>query len=421
LILTRKILETPIFGAGAFLLSGALVMIFASGNDMAADGDRRFEAILALFYFAVFCIGLIHFRRSCYAAFQNPALLALLFFTCLSAMWAELPTVVLRRAIGVAGTSLFGIVVGAQLSSSEQLRMLRWVLRTAAALSLAMAIVSPAHGISSSMEGGAWRGIFGHKNALGSAMALGILVEWLLPARTLPLKISKGLWLSLLVVLLALSNSITAAVAIFLALATLYAFRVFHAQYKVPLPAFVTGSVIVAGLLLAYRTPITTALGRSSDITGRTELWQWVATMILRHPWLGYGFSGFWRGGSSEYAYVERVIGWSPVYSHDGYLEILLSLGVVGFLLFVWLIGTGLTRAVKHARRGRSIYDLWPLAFLIYFLIHNLGESTILWQNCLEWALCIAAIVATDPRLHGSAEEVVPEPEMTLTAATEQI
>jgi O-antigen ligase len=235
------------------------------------------------------------------------------------------------------------------------------------------------------------------------------------------MKISKGLWLSLSVLLLALSNSITAAVAILLALVILYAFRVFHAQYKVPLPAFVTGSLIVAGLLLAYRTAITSALGRSSDITGRTELWQWVVTMILRHPWLGYGFSGFWRGGSFEYAYVERVIGWSPVYSHDGYLEILLSLGAVGFLLFVWLIGTGLTRAVKHARRGRSIYDLWPLAFLIYFLIHNLGESTILWQNCLEWALCIAAIVASDPRLHGSTEEVVPEPEMTLTTATEQI
>ena len=31
------------------------------------------------------------------------------------------------------------------------------------------------------IEEGAWRGIFNHKNALGAAMALAILVEWHLP------------------------------------------------------------------------------------------------------------------------------------------------------------------------------------------------------------------------------------------------
>jgi O-antigen ligase len=81
-------------------------------------------------------------------------------------------------------------------------------------------------------------------------------------------------------------------------------------------------------------------------------------------------------------------------------LEILLSLGVAGLLLFLWFAGTGIRRAVVRAKAAESVQDLWPLAFLTFFLIHNLGECTILWQNSLEWALCVATVVGADPRLH---------------------
>jgi exopolysaccharide production protein ExoQ len=418
---TRKSIEIAIFGVGAFVILGALQSVLASGADMAADGDRRYEAILALVYLSVFAIGFIHFRRTLYGVLRTPALVALLSLAFLSAAWAQHPMEVLRRTGGLAGATLFGVVLGCRLTPTEQLRMLRWIFRIAAAASLTFVIALPQHGIMSAVSPGAWRGVFEHKNGLGGAMALAILVEWLLPTQAILSKISKAVWLALYSLLLVFSDSVTAVIAIVLALAVLYAFRIFRRQYRLPLPALGLGALAVAGFFLANPDAITTAAGRSSDITGRTELWYWVVQMIRSRPWLGYGFSGFWRGGSSEYAYIERVIGWSPMYSHNGYLELLLSLGVAGLLLFSWLVVTGLRRAVKQANEAESSADLWPLAFILYFLFHNLGECTILWQNCLEWSLCVAVVVGAEARLRVPYESEVPEPGAAFDPVTEYV
>ena len=106
---------------------------------------------------------------------------------------------------------------------------------------------------------------------------------------------------------------------------------------------------------------------------------------------------------------VENYVGWSPTYSHNGYLEILLNLGIVGtglFLIFLW---KGLTRTVQLAEEKIGKEDLWPLAFLIFFVVHNFAECTIIWQNCFEWSLCIATVISSDPTVQdilGAAKEI---------------
>jgi O-antigen ligase len=172
-----------------------------------------------------------------------------------------------------------------------------------------------------------------------------------------------------------------------------------------------------SGTLIALNaTSVTGALGRSADLTGRADLWHWVVLMIGDRPMLGYGFSGFWKGASEQSAVVEDRIGWSPVYAHNGYLEITLSLGLAGLLLFLWLAATGLRRAISLAKGAETLPELWPLAFLIYFLIHNLGECTILWQNSLEWAVCVATVAGSDPRLQPYFESSPAENEFPLEA-----
>jgi hypothetical protein len=96
-----------------------------------------------------------------------------------------------------------------------------------------------------------------------------------------------------------------------------------------------------------------------------------------------------------------------------------LSLGVVGLLLFIWFAATGIRRAIFYAKHAESIQDLWPLAFLIYFLIHNLGECTILWQNSLEWAICVATVAGADPRLCEYFAPALVEDEIPLETAPE--
>jgi O-antigen ligase len=227
------------------------------------------------------------------------------------------------------------------------------------------------------------------------------------------------LWLIAYVVLLFLSHSVTSLVAVAMTIALMFAFKTFRHQYRLIVPVLLLVTICVGSAVALNTTSVTGALGRSADLSGRVELWHWVVLMALERPMLGYGFSGFWKGASEKSALVENHIGWSPVYAHNGYLEILLSLGIVGLLLFVWFAGTGIRRAVFLAKTAESVQDLWPLAFLVYFLLHNLSECTILWQNSLEWSLCVAVVAGADPRLQAYFDESSAEDEIALEPAHE--
>jgi O-antigen ligase len=151
-------------------------------------------------------------------------------------------------------------------------------------------------------------------------------------------------------------------------------------------------------------------------MTGRLELWKAVVEAIGQKPILGFGFSGFWMGASAGSDTVQRQILWSPLYSHNGYLEIALSLGLVGLFLAILFLTQGFRRAWVRGHTGDSPHRFWPLALLLFVAIHNLGECSIAWQNSLEWSVCVATIVGCDPKLreafesHEGVEDISNEP-----------
>ncbi len=427
--ISRRFLENTALGATAFVLSGAMIRVLSSGDTdlVTTGGDRRFELVLFLLYMSVLFIALTHLRRLVRLGFQTPALIGLLILAFTSSLWAQFPGLVLRRTVGVAGATLFGLVLANQLEIGELLSLLRRIFRIATALTIAawaFGLVVGTDLVSGEstqigryqveIEAGAWRGIFNHKNALGAIMALAILVEWHLPAHTKASKVWKALWLSAYASLLLFSHSVTSLISVGLTILLLFTFKTLRHQYRLIVPVLLLVTMFSGVLIALNTTSVTGVLGRSADLSGRVELWRWVATMIFERPFLGYGFSGFWKGASDLSRVVETRIGWSPEYAHNGYLEITLSLGLAGLLLFAWFAASGLKRAAIRAKEAESIEDLWPLAFLVYFLFHNLGECTILWQNSLEWALCVATVACADPRLQAHFEVAQTVDEVTL-------
>lgn len=421
-IVSGRVIEHFFMSAAMLVLSSAFLRFFASGGDL-KNGDWRVEIILAGFYATIITIGLLHVGPTVRAALGSPGLLGLLVLAATSASWAALPSVVLRRTVGVAGATLFGFVLASRLSFQDQLLLLRRVFRFAAACSFALWVLKIGTGIdvvtmgqssnpmADGVDANALRGIFEHKNGLGAMMALAILVDWHLPVRGTLAKIIRILWLCVYASLLVFANSVTALVACIATLGILYAVKKFRHQYGLLVPVLTMVGLVCGTLFAAFRDEAMRVLGRSSDLTGRTDLWHWVIIMIAKRPWLGYGYSSFWRGASDQSDVIEAHVGWSPIYAHNGYLELMLSLGVLGLLLFLYFIGKGLRRAIAQAKRAERLQDLWPLAFLVFFLLHNLGECTILLQNNLEWALCIAVVIRSDPRYQTVPQEEDPEPE----------
>jgi O-antigen ligase len=398
----------------ALILSGALWRLFSGGGAQDAEGDGRTQVVLAIIYAIVGVLALCDFRPTGRSLLRNPELIALLILACVSPAWADSPDLVIRRALGLLGASLFGVFLAVRFSFAEQLHLLRWAFRIAATGTIALLVLSPSRALSAPGGGGAIRGVFPHKNILGAAMALAFLVEWYLRSSDASSKTLRLLSLGLYGVLLIISDSMSSIATVILTLLGVWVVRVLCGRYRIPIVAvaiFVVLTITAATITGVGSGDILELLGRSSDLTGRTELWSAVTDAIVERPILGYGFSGFWKGASSGSEIVQGQIQWSPAYSHNGYLEIILSLGIVGLLIAMLFLAIGFSRAWKWSRSGDETLDSWPLAMLMFIAIHNLTECSIAWQNCLEWSVCVAAVIGADPRqrMHFAEYEEVEE------------
>ena len=401
----RRLIEHMALGACAFILSRAVLSLFLAPGETPTDGNLVWKLILSISYMSIFVALLPFYREVLYICGRNWHVVALVALALCSFLWAATPSLVFRRGIAVLGTTLLGVALALLLSLHDQIRLLVWLFRAMAILSLACVVFAPSYGIADSGE---WRGVFDHKNGLGSMMALSILVEWHFPAYTGFAKFAKWQGLLLSGLLLLFSRSLTPTLALIGSLVCIEIFKFANQHLRVPF--YVTGLVAFLAALSAAviwfsnNERIMLAMGRSADLTGRTEIWSWVVSFILERPILGYGYSGFWLGASPESISIDRTMGTAIMYSHNGYLEILLNLGVVGFFLALVFVATGIRRALYRSNLGQSRVDLWPLALLLYFLFHNFGECTILYQD-LEWAVCVAAVIGADAALLSFEEE----------------
>jgi exopolysaccharide production protein ExoQ len=414
----RRFLELGMLGGCAFILTQALLVMVLAPGDTPGEGNPLWRLILAASYLGIFGILLADYRSALFVARRNEFLVALVLLALVSCLWANTPTLVLQRSVAVLGATLFGIALAIRLSLQEQLRLLSWVFRIIAVLSLACIVLAPRYGISDWPHEGDWRGIFGHKNGLGAYMALAALVEWHLPTETRADRLFNILALVLSGVLLVFSNSVTAMVTLGASLAFIEIYKLARKRFRIPMFAIISAIVllVVSGgtLLLTGTDAVTGAVGRSSNLTGRTDIWRWVLAYAMEHPVLGYGFSGFWGGASPESLALDRRLGVHIMYAHNGYLDILLTLGGVGLVLALAFLGIGIRRALYRSEQDESSLDLWPLAFLVFFAVHNLAECTILFQD-LEWATCVATIVSIDGALFAAQEDflLVPSEEFS--------
>jgi len=216
------------------------------------------------------------------------------------------------------------------------------------------------------------------------------------------------------------SNSVTPAVALVGTVILLKIYEFATLKLRVPLYAVLSLTTVLVSTALFFvvvnSDKLLGVLGRSSNLTGRTEIWGLVISFIAQRPFLGFGYSGFWLGAAPESSVVDRVMRGPIMYSHNGYLEMLLTLGVTGFVLMLFFVGSGMKRALALSKQPPYGLELWPLAFLLYFLLHNLGECTILVQD-LEWAMCISCIAGADLKLLVSRDEQ--EAELSLVPAEE--
>jgi O-antigen ligase len=152
-----------------------------------------------------------------------------------------------------------------------------------------------------------------------------------------------------------------------------------------------------AGLMLAGGgSAITHALGRNSDLTGRTGIWDELVPMVP-NPIVGAGFESFWLG--SRLAEIWAANPGNPLNeAHNGYLEIYLNLGLVGVLLIALILINGYWRAALAFRRDPAFSSLL-LAYVAVAAVYSVTEAgfrnlTPMWIFFLFTVIAASAIAS---------------------------
>jgi O-antigen ligase len=117
-------------------------------------------------------------------------------------------------------------------------------------------------------------------------------------------------------------------------------------------------------------------LGRaeqSDTLSGRAFIWPLVTYYIGFRPWLGYGYESFWNPAHIDT--ISDELQWGLREAHNGYLEVLLSTGIVGLTCGIVAVLLALVAAgYGSVRRGDPAYSL-PLGMLVFGVVSSAMES----------------------------------------------
>ncbi len=135
-------------------------------------------------------------------------------------------------------------------------------------------------------------------------------------------------------------------------------------------------------------------LGRNIDdietYTGRTQIWKMCLNYIADRPYVGYGFNSFWNG-KHIYEFLSSFK-WSVNSAHSLYLNLMLSVGLIGTIIFVIFFVWGMLNTFIQFMRTRESGYLFLFSLFIFSTIHGLFEGYLIelgyFPFVFFWGLC---------------------------------
>ncbi len=391
------------FAEKIFIILG--LSFFSGIFGVESMGDVLPKAIVTLIRFFVWGMSsilvCIFWKSAIITATRDKLLCILTALVLVSFIWSEFPSFTLFDTRDVLMMTSFGLYFATRFNLKEQVQLLACTLLIGSILSTIFALAFPALGIHISDHPGAWKGVYGHKNSLGSMMVLSSLTFFLLPKESSILYKWCGFIFSL--ILMILSTSKTSLVISILLLLIIMFYKNFHWKGKISVIFIDIGILIlgcVAVLVFTYWVELITGLGKDPTLTGRTPLWGATLARLMERPLLGYGRGAFWAPKSQYAIEAGQAIGsgWVPPHGHNGFVDLALDVGLIGFSLFLMSYFTSFARALKRSYATKNLEELWPLAYLTFLAMNNVTESCLLYQANVYWVLFITVCLTTNQK-----------------------
>lgn len=318
----------------------------------------------------------------------------------ISITWAIEPDIAIRRLIltTIFAWTMFALV--ANLEGDRALTTLRWLLVVMLVVNFAVVLAFPTFGIHQAGEdiettvAGAWRGLMTQKNFAGALCALTILAFVFDAKRVKPL-IRVGVIAAAGVFLFFSQSKTSGGILVFSLVAGLL-FLCYNPAYRAFLiPTIMVFVCTVFVLAQVYWDQIVAPLSDPGAFTGRTQIWPPLIAYAREHPITGAGYGSFWNIGYGLSPIFHYSKGWVLDYvvqAHNGYLDLLISIGVPGLVLVViaTLLAPMARLLASHAvsrQRGALL-----MSMLLFCAGHNLTESSIFDRDAIVQAFLMFTV-----------------------------
>lgn len=393
----------PLMGLLAFNLTGFVFDIFGGPRsdvvDIEAAGSLKKQAILGFFFLFAFIV-LLKSRAHVFGLIRsNRLLLIFLTYALLSCLWSPVPFISFKRWVQFLGIVLVSF---AAVGAGGGLAGIRSLLEKMTAFTIFLAVVLIAlHPAPPFIRNGIWWGHFGGPNRLGAAAVLGMAV-WL-PVLDSPAALKRKLAAAALVFLaIVLVIGCSRATSILATVALFSTYIILSNRISVLFQFLLIAILLIGGSWYIYNFTQQTivefsagVLGRSATLTGRTGLWAGMWNSIKDHFLLGVGYNGFWIGRQGLSVRYVGDFNWANQ-AHNGYIDILNELGIVGLVFFLFILLQALRRAHQLFRNHITRDPLFFLIISMYAIV-NLTETNFCRQTYLGWVMLLLALVASSP------------------------
>jgi exopolysaccharide production protein ExoQ len=368
------------------LATGAGQAFIADPDTLSSGSGQPVTQVVFGLIYLVLILFLVKYRTAALSLLlREKWLAALCIWALASVAWSVEPGESLRRSLALVGTTIAGLYLAVRFEPKQQLKMIAWVIGLGAIASLVVVLALPSIGF---MPDGSMQGVYNLKNSLGRIMSLGAFCFALLALGERRHRAVRIVMFLLCCALLVLSKSATAVVVTMLMLALLPLRKLIYLRARGLLAAAaILVPVMAAATFWAveYSEDIFQVLGRTSSLSGRIPLWQLVMKSIDDRPIRGYGFTAFWS--SWEGHRVSDTVNWDAAvpHAHNGFLEVWLGLGLIGLALMLINLSRNFLLALRVARSHREIEYSWPLLLVVFTVLYNVTENSLLAVNAIPW------------------------------------
>ncbi|URJ34592.1 O-antigen ligase family protein [Paenibacillus polymyxa] len=330
---------------------------------------------------------------------DNPLLTLLMMYIAASCLWAEQEqTSSVLMVVKFLAVSTFGFYLVTHYTAQGCIRLLVVTLSILSVLNLLAVVLIPSFAIHGGVEHtGLWKGISGHKNTLGTLSLLSFVSHVIYFFRGTRKALHIG-FILLNALLLIECQSTTSLVLT----SSLFVFILFILLFKrirsIALRGFFVSCsclLVLLGLALTftYGDAIASEFGKTTTLTGRTEIWQGIDGAIQSHYWFGHGYGSFWAARPSIYA---NGIRFDLTSSHSGFRDLWIDVGLIGLLATVILVVTTLFKI----RIGKTDMYTWLTAavFFLFIVLNNITDSRFLNSLSIYWIIFMAIVIKVQER-----------------------